>query len=272
VRIAIGIEYEGSAFAGWQRQTGLRSVEAEIEAAASFVAAQPVTLVAAGRTDAGVHALGQVAHFETDAERSARNWLLGINSRLPSDVALSWVRAVDPAFHARSSAVARGYRYVIDNRPTRSALERLRACWWREPLDAGRMNRAAQLLLGQHDFSSFRAAECQSRSPLRCVHALRVSRQESKVIIDITANAFLHHMVRNIAGTLLAIGSGERTESWLAAVLAARDRRGAGMTAPAQGLYLATVHYPPHFGIPVAAGVCSVMIPGAPDVPAGHRA
>lgn len=271
-RIAIGIEYDGSRFRGWQQQADGASIEGELVAAVSHVADHPVEVCAAGRTDAGVHALGQVAHFDTTAVRTSRGWLLGITSRLPEDITLTWARPVAADFHARSGAVARSYVYRILNRPTRPALARLRVCWWREALDAERMHRAAQQLCGEHDFSAFRAAECQSKSAIRRVHGIDVTRTADLVSIEITANAFLHHMVRNIAGALLAIGTGERPESWLAGILAGRDRRHGGITAPPGGLYLARVHYPPHFGIPVAGTGCSDIIAGAMAPQSGTRA
>jgi tRNA pseudouridine38-40 synthase len=261
-RIAIGLEYDGSRYSGWQRQAGPGSIETELAAAVAYVADHDVEVFAAGRTDAGVHALGQVVHFESTAARTARGWLLGITSRLPPDITLTWVRAVDADFHARASAVARTYVYRILNRPTRPALARLRACWWRDELDARHMDRVAQQFCGEHDFSAFRAAQCQSKSAVRQLHRISVTRSAELVSIEVTANAFLHHMVRNIAGALLAVGSGRRPESWVAGVLASRDRRQAGITAPAGGLYLAAVHYPPHFGIPVAGNACSDMIAG----------
>jgi tRNA pseudouridine38-40 synthase len=271
-RIAIGIEYDGSRFCGWQQQAQGASIERELVAAISRVADHPIEVCAAGRTDAGVHALGQVVHFDTTALRTARGWLLGITSRLPDDVTLIWARPVAEDFHARSSAVARSYTYRILNRPTRPALARHRACWWREALDAECMHHAAQQLCGEHDFSAFRAAECQSKSAVRRLYRIDVTRTADLVTIEVTANAFLHHMVRNIAGALLAVGSGKRPESWLAGILAGRDRRHGGITAPAGGLYLARVHYPPHFGIPVAGTGCSDIIAGAMAPPPGTRA
>lgn len=262
-RIAIGIEYDGSGFCGWQQQqAGVRSIEAELAAALSYVANHPVAVHAAGRTDAGVHALGQVAHFDTTSERTGYGWLRGSNGRLPRDIALTWVRTVDPDFHARTSAVARTYVYRILTRAARPALAFNHVCWWGSPLDTERMHDAAQQLRGEHDFSAFRASECQSKSTVRHVHHIAVTRQADLVSIEVTANAFLHHMVRNIVGALLKIGKGERPQHWLASILARRDRRHEGITAPASGLYLAAVHYSPHFGVPVTGPTCSDMIPG----------
>ena len=253
MRLAVGIEYVGTHFAGWQRQDGAATVQVAVEEALSRVAAHPVVVTCAGRTDAGVHALGQVAHFDTSAARPARGWVLGANDELPPEVSLGWLAPVPADFHARYSALARSYRYVIVNRASRAPLLHERACWRRGTLDAERMHAAAQALCGQHDFSAFRAAECQSRVALRRVDRVAVSRHGAFVFIDVTANAFLHHMVRNIAGSLMLIGAGARPAGWLAEVLAARDRRAAGPTAPAGGLYLARVDYPASFGLPAAA-------------------
>jgi tRNA pseudouridine38-40 synthase len=249
-RIAIGIEYDGTAYNGWQRQrTGL-GVQARLEQALSEVADEPVEVTCAGRTDAGVHASGQVAHFDTGAKRSERGWLLGANSNLPEDICVTWVKPVADDFHARFSATARRYRYRILNRLVRSALFRRRAWWVHRDLDAGRMHEAAQALLGEHDFSTFRAAGCQASSAVREVTAIGVARDGDWVLLDITANAFLQHMVRNIAGTLVAIGSGDQEVAWATRVLAGRDRTAAGMAAPPHGLTLVEVCYPHAFGIP----------------------
>lgn len=249
MRIALGIEYDGSGFAGWQWQRGKRTIQAVLEQALSRVADEPVRVVCAGRTDAGVHASEQVAHFDTQAHRLPYSWLIGTNTALPEDVRVLWVREVAEDFHARYSAIARLYRYVILNRPVASALHRRQVTWYHGPLDAERMARAASQLVGDHDFSSFRAQDCQSRSPRRQMHFIHVRREAERVIIDLCANAFLHHMVRNIAGVLMAVGSGRRPPEWAGEVLAARDRKAAAVTAPAEGLYLAGVCYPERFGI-----------------------
>ncbi len=249
-RIAVGIEYDGSAYAGWQAQASAPSVQSVVEAAIGRVADHPVSVTSAGRTDAGVHAIGQVAHFDTDAGRSERAWALGANTNLPNDVAVLWAREVPDEFHARYSATARSYRYVILNRPTRPALARQRVCWIHGPLDAARMQQAANHLVGEHDFSAFRAAECQSRTPMRRLERILVTRSDEHVIIDVTANAFLHHMVRNIAGLLIEVGTGEAQPDWARAVLEGRDRTVAAATAPAGGLYLMCVTYPAHFRLP----------------------
>jgi tRNA pseudouridine38-40 synthase len=251
LRIAIGIEYDGTAYNGWQRQrTGL-GVQERLEQALGRVANEPVEVTCAGRTDAGVHASGQVAHFDTGAERSDRGWLLGANTHLPDDICVTFVKPVSDDFHARFSATARRYRYRILNRLVRSALYRRRAWWVHRHLDHRRMHDAAQALLGEHDFSAFRAAGCQASNPVREILDIRVVRDGDWVLLDVTANAFLQHMVRNIAGTLAAIGSGDEDSSWAARVLAGRDRTRAGMAAPPHGLTLVEVAYPDAFGIPV---------------------
>lgn len=250
MRIAVGLEYDGAEFRGWQWQPGARTVQGSVQAALSRVADHAVSVVCAGRTDARVHALGQVAHFDTHADRSARSWVLGANVNLPPDVTVNWARPVGSDFHARFGAISRRYRYVIFNRWVRPAVLRAKVAWQRKLLDEGSMQQAAAHLLGEHDFTSFRALACQAKTPVRRVHELRVSRQTDFIYIDIHANAFLYHMVRNIAGALMTIGAGERPPRWTADLLAARDRARAGVTAPPDGLYLAHVAYPPHFGLP----------------------
>lgn len=252
-RLAAGIEYDGSAFFGWQTQSHARSVQYVVNAAIGVVANEPVTTAAAGRTDAGVHACGQVIHFDTGARRSLRSWLLGVNSNLPPDAALQWVREVPGDFHARYSATARTYRYVILNREVRSALERDRAWCLRGALLEGRMATAAAQLLGEHDFSAFRGAGCQARSPVRRLERLAVHRGGDYLHVEVRANGFLYHMVRNIVGALVRVGSGEAEPGWLGDLLAARDRRLGAPTAPPQGLYLAEVHYPVGLELPSPA-------------------
>ncbi len=249
-RYAIGIEYDGSAYAGWQVQAHAASIQGELQSALGRIADHPVELTAAGRTDAGVHALLQVAHFDSGAERPIHAWALGGSAVTPPDITVLWAREVPDTFHARFGALSRTYLYRILNRAERPALVRDRACWQRRPLDAVAMHRAAQALLGTHDFSAFRASECQSRTPVRRLIAIDVRRHGEYVDIVVSANAFLHHMVRNIAGTLLAVGVGDRPETWVAEVLAARDRTRAGVTAPPQGLYFAGVEYPADFALP----------------------
>ncbi|SMF95594.1 tRNA pseudouridine38-40 synthase [Methylomagnum ishizawai] len=250
MRLALGIEYDGSAFAGWQWQPDKRTVQATLDAALGRVADREVKAVCAGRTDAGVHALEQVVHFDPEVQRKPYSWLMGTNTVLPEDVRVLWVREVAEDFHARYSAIARYYRYVILNRPMKSALHRRQMTWHFAPLDVEAMHTAAQYLIGDHDFSSFRAQGCQSKSPHRYMHFIHVRREEAdRVVIELCANAFLHHMVRNIAGVLIEIGSGKRPPRWAAEVLAARDRAQGGVTAPADGLYLGGICYPEAFGI-----------------------
>ena len=250
MRIAVGIEYDGSAYAGWQAQSSLPTLQGVLEQALGRVAAEPVGLICAGRTDAGVHACGQVAHFDTHAVRSLRGWVLGANSELPRDVSVAWAMPVPGHFHARYCAEARTYRYLIANRLARPALLCGRAAWIHRPLDEARMREAAQSLLGEHDFSAFRAAECQAKSPIRRMERLEVERHGEFVTIEATANAFLHHMARNIAGLLIAIGRGDAPVEFAHQVLSGRDRTRNAATAAAAGLYLLAVRYPAAFGVP----------------------
>ena len=249
-RIAVGIEYDGGAFHGWQLQPHATSVQATLQHALSEIAAAPIALSCAGRTDAGVHARAQVAHFDTTAQRSSHGWLLGTNRALPAAVSLRWVQPVPDHFHARYGALRRSYRYLLLNRPARSALAAGRAWCVHGPLDASHMQAAADLLVGEHDFSAYRAAECQARSPLRRIESLAVRRREDWVSVDVTANAFLHHMVRNIVGTLVAIGRGDAPPERAREQLESRQRSTGEATAPAHGLYLWRVEYAPQFGLP----------------------
>ncbi len=250
MRIAAGIEYDGTAFCGWQRQLGVRTVQEVVEHAFSAVADHRLTVICAGRTDTGVHATGQVVHFDTHAQRSQRSWTLGANAHLPRDVVVRWVREVPESFRARFSAKARAYRYVIFNRWVRPALLRDRVTWQHRPLALDPMRSAAQRLVGRHDFSTFRALQCQAKSPVRTLHRCAVSRSGDFVYIDVEADGFLHHMVRNIAGVLMAIGRGDRAPDWVSTLLALRDRTQGGVTAPPQGLYLTRVVYGPQFSVP----------------------
>lgn len=250
MRIAAGVEYDGRDFHGWEKQRNGRTVQESLEQALTSVAAGPVRTRCAGRTDARVHALAQVVHFDTDAVRSERSWVFGANANLPGDVSVLWAREVGEAFHARFCAVSRSYRYVILDRPVRPAVLRGRVTWECRPLDAGAMARAARSLLGEHDFSAFRAAGCQARNPVRTLQRLDVQRHGEYVVMEVRANAFLQHMVRNLAGVLMAIGAGREPEDWAARVLAGRDRRLGGVTAPPDGLYLTGVEYPDIFGLP----------------------
>jgi tRNA pseudouridine38-40 synthase len=250
MRIAAIVEYDGSEFSGWQRQSDARSVQQVVEEALSKVADEPIAVTVAGRTDAGVHAAGQVLHFDTSAARSEYAWVRGANSNLPDDVALLWAGEVSGDFHARYSATGRHYEYVLLNRPVRPTYLARRVTHEYRPLDIARMRAAAAHLLGEHDFTSFRATECQAKSPVRTLRALEVTRDGEFVRVQAYANAFLHHMVRNLVGVLAKIGSGERDPEWAKEVLEARDRRVGGITAPADGLYLSAVEYPAAFRIP----------------------
>ena len=249
-RFAAGLEYDGRAYSGWQHQPGLNTVQGVLQGALSRVADSPVDCVCAGRTDAGVHASGQVVHFDSDAARSERGFRLGANSYLPADVSVVWLREIATHFHARFAATARSYRYVILNRESRPGLATGRMTWQRRPLDAGLMHESARCLVGEHDFSAFRAIECQAKSPMRRVESIEVERDGDRVTIAITANAFLHHMVRNIAGLLMSVGEYESPPERVAAVLAGRDRKASAATAPPDGLYLVSVRYPAEFGLP----------------------
>lgn len=249
-RLALGVEYDGSGYSGWQRQHHADSVQARLEQGIAAIARHPVEVVAAGRTDAGVHACAQVVHFDTPASRPGRAWVRGVNSHLPPDIGIRWAAWPGADFDARRSGLARSYRYLLLDAPLRPVLLRNRVAWTWKSLDVARMQAAAVALIGEHDFSSFRAAACQARHAIRRIETLRISRHDGVIAFDITANAFLHHMVRNIVGTLMAVGAAEQSPDWVAAVLAARDRRCAGTTAPAEGLYLQGVRYPARFGLP----------------------
>ena len=248
-RYVVGIEYDGSHFAGWQWQTKRRTVQREVEQALSRVANRPVRVICTGRTDAGVHALEQVVHFDTPALRDCHAWLMGGNANLPDDVRILWVKEAVDDFHARYSAIARFYRYIILNRKMKSALQPSQMTWCYESLDEHRMYLAAQHLVGEHDFSSFRAQNCQSKSPNRMMHFIDVYRQGEQVIIDLSANAFLHHMVRNIAGVLMAVGMGKKPIDWPLQLLEIKNREQGGVTAKPYGLYLGAVYYPEKYGI-----------------------
>lgn len=253
-RIALGIEYNGSCFNGWQAQKSpaVNTVQETLEGALSELAAHPVKVSCAGRTDTGVHATAQVVHFDCANARPDKAWLRGGNTLLPGAVAIRWVRRVSADFHARFAATGRRYRYVIYNHSEKSAILDSLVTHCHYPLDAGRMHEAAQALVGERDFTSYRGAACQSSTPMRNVREIRVSRQGDFVLLDIEANAFLLHMVRNIAGVLMDIGEGRQAVSWAGEVLAARDRTRGGVTAPPQGLYLVGVDYPAAHGLPVA--------------------
>lgn len=249
-RYAMAVEYDGGAFHGWQTQRDRTSVQQVLESALSKIADHPVAVVAAGRTDTGVHARFQVVHFDSDAARSERAWLLGTTTLLPAAATVRWVMPVDASFHARFSARSRRYRYSILNRSVRPAIARQFLTWVRTPLDAARMHDGGQCLIGEHDFTSFRTVQCQAHSPVREIRQLALTREDDLIHMDIEANGFLHHMVRNIIGSLIDVGSGERPVSWIADVLAARDRSLAGVTAAPEGLVFVGPRYDRSFGLP----------------------
>jgi tRNA pseudouridine38-40 synthase len=250
MRIALGIEYDGSRFLGWQTQSGGGAVQDALEPALSRIAATPVHVSCAGRTDRGVHARGQVAHFDVDAERPDSAWIRGVNALLPESIAVLWACRVEDGFHARYSARARIYRYVLVNRPIRPALSSRHAGWFHTPLDLERMRSAAALLVGEHDFSAFRASDCQAKSPVRTLHSLDIAQRGQRIDFVLRANAFLHHMVRNIVGTLIYVGKGKHPPGWATELLASRDRARAAPTFAPEGLYLEAVEYDGHWALP----------------------
>jgi tRNA pseudouridine38-40 synthase len=254
MRYALGIEYDGAGFCGWQRQSHAPSVQQSLEKALGVVANHPVTVVCAGRTDTGVHARGQVAHFDSLSERTGRQWILGINSNLPDAVRVLWIRAVDDSFHARFDAFSRSYQYRILNRWVRPAIGVSYFGWYRDTLDHQLMHEAAQVLSGRHDFSAFRSAGCSAQHAVREVTKISVSRHEDIVKIDITANAFLYHMVRNIVGSLVAVGLGEKSGEWFHEVLQGKNRKLAGVTAEPQGLCFMSVRYDSKHKLPDNSG------------------
>jgi tRNA pseudouridine38-40 synthase len=250
-RYALCIEYNGSSYHGWQaQQAGVNSVQETLEAALSKVANEPIRVMCSGRTDSGVHASSQIVHFDSSVARSSKAWVYGTNTNLPSDIVVRWAVPVDNEFHARYSAVARRYRYVIYNHRVRPALMSDQLTWHDHPLDADNMHQAVQHLLGENDFSSFRAAGCQSNTPWRNIEEAKVFRTGNLVILEIRANAFLHHMIRNIVGALLPIGMGEKPVMWMSELLALRDRTKAGVTAKPNGLYFVEAIYPESFDLP----------------------
>lgn len=252
MRLALGIEYDGSAFRGWQTQPGGGTVQDALEEALRQIAGVPVEVVCAGRTDAGVHATGQVVHFDPPVSRPLTAWVRGVNTFLPPAVAVRWAHPVSDEFHARFSAFGRCYRYVLINRPQRTGVWHGRAGWDHHPLDVDAMQEAALLLLGEHDFSAFRAAGCQAKSPIKTVRRANVRRMDEIIVFDFEAGAFLHHMVRNLVGSLVYVGQGKHPPAWIASLLASGDRRLAAPTFSAAGLYLVGVKYEPHWGLPVS--------------------
>ena len=244
MKLALGVEYLGTNFHGWQLQkSGIRTVQQVVEEALSSIADKPIRVFCSGRTDAGVHALEQVIHFETDVERKDSAWLFGGNVNLPYDVNFKWVKQVNDDFHARFNAFARQYHYKIHNTPVRSALSGAYTLWEPRKLDVTAMSAAAEYLLGEHDFSSFRGSLCQAKSPIKTIEFIRLAQTDHEILLDIKANAFLHHMVRNIVGTLLKVGRGEKSIEWVKEVLDAKDRKRAGATAEPQGLYFVKAFY-----------------------------
>ena len=252
MRIALGVEYDGSRFCGWQTQPQGCAVQDALERALAEIAGTPVGTICAGRTDADVHALAQVVHFDTGAERPESAWVRGVNALMPAACAVTWAQPVAGGFHARFSALSRTYRYLLLNRPVRPAAEHGRVGWFHLPLDVDRMRRAAKLLIGEHDFSAFRSSECQARSPVRTLARVDIERRGDYLVIDFQANAFLHHMVRNLVGCLVYVGKGKHRPEWVGEVLEGRDRSRAAPTFDASGLYLTRIEYDARWGLPTA--------------------
>ena len=261
MRIALGLEYEGSGFCGWQSQASGCAVQDALEAALAEVADSPTRVVCAGRTDAGVHALGQVVHFDTDAVRPDTAWVRGVNAHLPASIAVRWAQPVSNDFHARFSALGRRYRYLLLNRAERPGLMARRVGWFHRPLDAEAMACAARLVLGEHDFSAFRAVECQAKSPVKTLRRADVMRHGELLVFDFEASAFLHHMVRNLVGALVYVGKGAHPPEWLGELLEGRDRARAAPTFEACGLYFAGVDYDPVWQLKVGAGETALTLP-----------
>ena len=253
IRIALGIEYDGSSFLGWQTQPGGGTVQDALEVALSTMAGGNISVTCAGRTDRGVHARGQVVHFDTGADRPASAWVRGVNAMLPESIAVLWSAQVPEDFHARYSARSRTYRYVLLNRPVRAALEARHAGWHHAPLDLEAMRLGTRFLVGEHDFSAFRSSECQAKTPVRTLHALDIDEDGERIVFTIRANAFLHHMVRNIVGTLVYIGKGKNPPEWAGEVLASRNRSRAAPTFAPEGLCLEHVQYESRWNLPHAA-------------------
>ena len=249
-RIAIGVQYDGRGFQGWQSQVHGQTVQDVLQKALSQFATVPMHVQCAGRTDTGVHALEQIAHFDIGFERDIHAWVRGTNTFLPETVAVRWAREVTPEFHARFDAYRRTYHYVIYNHPTRSPIWAGRAGWYHKPLDADKMHTAAQALVGEHDFSAFRASECQASSPIKTLYQIKVERFGDCIVLSISANAFLHHMVRNIVGSLIYIGSGKQPQEWLNFLLQQKNRALSAPTFSSAGLYLSAIHYPEHYDLP----------------------
>ena len=252
MRLALGIEYDGSRFLGWQTQPGGGTVQDVLQTAMAAIAGEEVNVICAGRTDRGVHACEQVIHFDPPVSRPETAWVRGVNAMLPDSVAVLWARPVDDAFHARFSAISRRYRYSLLNRRVRPALAARHAGWFHRALDVDSMRRGSEFLVGEHDFSAFRSAECQARTPVRRVKVLQIERIGERIDFVISANAFLHHMVRNIVGTLVYVGMGKHSPAWVRDVLASRERARAAPTFGPEGLYLEAVNYGPQWELPTA--------------------
>ena len=250
MRIALGVEYDGSGFCGWQTQAANCAVQDRLEAALTQIAGVPVATLCAGRTDAGVHALAQVVHFDCAVTRPESAWVRGVNALLPPAVAVTWAQPVADEFHARFSATARHYRYVLLNHPVRPAADYGRVGWFHAPLALESMREAAAYLLGEHDFSAFRSSECQAKSPVRRLARLDIQTQGTYITFDLSANGFLHHMVRNIIGSLVYVGSGRNAPAWMGEVLIRRERKFAAPTFDAAGLYLTGVDYDAAWNLP----------------------
>lgn len=250
MRIALGIEYDGSKYYGWQRQNSFISVQEKLEFALQKIALEPISVTCAGRTDAGVHATYQVVHFDTDVQRPNKAWTRGVSTYLPNDIGVKWAKVTDETFHARFSATSRRYKYIIYNNPLRPAILHDGITHVYYPLDAEIMHQSAQCLIGKHDFSSFRGANCQSKTAVRTMEEISITRKDDYIVVEVAANAFLHHMVRNIVGSLIKVGTLEKPVSWMQDILDAKDRKAAGITSKPNGLYLVNVVYPEHFDMP----------------------
>ncbi len=250
MRWALGVSYAGQDYEGWQSQASGKTVQDKLEHALGKLSQDRVSTICAGRTDAGVHGLMQVVHFDTLRTREATAWVRGTNAHLPGDIAVQWARQVPDAFHARGSAIARRYAYVLLESPVRPSVERGRTGWVFRPLDESVMQAAAQLLLGEHDFTSFRASQCQAKTPVKTLRRIDIHRRGHYWRFEFEANAFLHHMIRNLMGCLLAVGRGEQPPSWVAEVLAARNRKVAAPTFSPDGLYFLGPRYEDHWGLP----------------------
>ena len=250
MRVALGVEYDGCPFNGWQSQADGQTVQDTLQDALSRISGEPVSVIAAGRTDTGVHALEQVIHFDTEVHRPLTAWVRGANALLPDSIAVLWAFPVPEEFHARFSAQGRSYRYVLINRASRLAVHTGKAGWYHYPLDVAAMRTAAQFLIGKHDFSAFRAAQCQAKSPVKNLSQLDIHREGEMIIFDVSADAFLHHMVRNIVGCLVYVGKGKHAPDWMLEILSGRERTIAAPTFSPDGLYLRRIHYDKKWGLP----------------------